>query len=112
MDGSLSELPALVAGAVGIVVGVVAGVAFRLSDRERRQLPPRPEPELDDGLVRVLSVLRSAAVVLDAEDDVVRASPPAYALGVVRNDSLGHPAVRESSQYWPVSAIMPKSIWA
>jgi two-component system sensor histidine kinase SenX3 len=32
-------------------------------------------------------------VVLDEEDDVVRASPPAYALGVVRNDALQHPAI-------------------
>ncbi len=95
MDGFLSGVPVLVAALVGVVVGLVAGVAFRLSEREKQRAPQRPEPELDDGLVRVLSVLRSAAVVLDADDDVLRASPPAYALGIVRNDALGHPAVQD-----------------
>ena len=83
---------------VGLAAGLAAGVAFRLSGRERRHAPPLREPEIDDGLVRVLSVLRSAAVVLDADDEVLRASPPAYALGIVRNDALGHPAVRDLVQ--------------
>jgi two-component system sensor histidine kinase SenX3 len=34
-------------------------------------------------------------VVLDGEDEVIRASPPAYALGVVRNDALVHPAITD-----------------
>ncbi len=45
--------------------------------------------------MRTLSVLRSAAVVLDEEDVVVRASPPAYALGVVRDGRLAHAAIRD-----------------
>ncbi|MBD5786686.1 two-component sensor histidine kinase [Cellulosimicrobium terreum] len=86
---------ALLAGIVGVVVGVVAAIAFRVSDRQRRSAPaPEPAP-LDEGLVRVLAVLRSAAVVLDADGDVVRASPPAYALGVVRGDAIAHPAIRD-----------------
>nr|WP_194720032.1 ATP-binding protein [Cellulosimicrobium arenosum] len=85
----------LVAGIAGVVVGVVAAVAFRVSERQRRSAPPTPPPVLDEGLVRVLAVLRSAAVVLDDDGDVVRASPPAYALGVVRGDTIAHAAVRE-----------------
>ena len=95
VDGIVSGWPVVLAGLLGLVVGVVAMVAFHLSDREQHRIPPRPEPELDDGLVRVLSVLRSAAVVLDADGDVLRASPPAYALGLVRTDALTHAAVRD-----------------
>ncbi len=85
----------LLAGIVGVVVGVVAAVAFRVSEREQRRAPAEPARELDEGLVRVLAVLRSAAVVLDDEGDVVRASPPAYALGVVRGDMVAHAAIRD-----------------
>ena len=85
----------MLAGIVGVVVGVVAAVAFRLSEREQRSARAEPARDLDDGLVRVLAVLRSAAVVLDAEGDVVRASPPAYALGVVRGDAVAHAAIRD-----------------
>ncbi|MFC7880178.1 sensor histidine kinase [Isoptericola sp. NPDC057391] len=93
MDGIIQGVTAVVAGIFGVVVGVVATLAFRFSERVQRRSPEAAPAELDEGLVRVLAVLRSAAVVLDEEDDVVRASPPAYALGVVRNDALQHPAI-------------------
>ncbi len=85
----------VVAGLLGLVTGVVATLAFRWSDRAQHTVPPGPAAVLDDGLVRVLAVLRSAAVVLDAQDRVVRASPPAYALGLVRDGQLAHAAVRD-----------------
>ncbi|WP_265522505.1 sensor histidine kinase [Oerskovia flava] len=93
MNGLIQGVPILVAGVIGLVVGVVAAIAFRVSERQQHRLPPAEPAELDEGLVRVLAVLRSAAVVLDAEDEVVRASPPAYALGLVRNDTVVHPAI-------------------
>jgi two-component system sensor histidine kinase SenX3 len=85
----------LAAGVVGVVVGVIAAIAFRVSERQQRAARAEPAPELDEGLVRVLAVLRSAAVVLDEEAEVVRASPPAYALGVVRGDAIAHAAIRD-----------------
>ena len=85
----------LVAGLIGVLVGVVAVGAFRWSDRDQHTVPPQPERELDDGLVRALAVLRSAAVVLDAEDRVVRASPPAHALGLVRDGRVVHASMRD-----------------
>lgn len=85
----------LLAGIVGVVVGVVAAVAFRVSERAQKGAAAEPARELDEGLVRVLAVLRSAAVVLDDEGEVVRASPPAYALGVVRGDMVAHAAIRD-----------------
>ncbi|WP_278235409.1 ATP-binding protein [Isoptericola sp. AK164] len=93
MEGIIQGVTAVVAGGLGVVVGVVAALAFRLSDRAQQREAETDSAELDQGLVRVLSVLRSAAVVIDDDDEVVRASPPAYALGVVRNDALAHAAV-------------------
>nr|WP_276581858.1 ATP-binding protein [Cellulomonas sp. RIT-PI-Y] len=85
----------LAAGGLGLLVGVGATFAFRWSERVQRTVPEQPAPELDDGVVRVLAVLRSAAVVLDDEDRVVRASPPAYAYGVVRDGQIVHAAVQD-----------------
>ena len=48
VDGIVSGWPVVLAGLLGLVVGVVAMVAFHLSDREQHRIPPRPEPELDD----------------------------------------------------------------
>jgi len=83
------------AGLLGLLVGLAATFAFRFSDRAQHAVPARPDRELDDGLVRVLSVLRSAVVVLDDDDRVLRASAPAYAFGVVRDGQIPHPAIRE-----------------
>ena len=85
----------LLAGLVGVLLGVGAALAFRASERAQRTVPPQPEPELDDGLVRTLAVLRSAAVVLDADDRVVRASAPAYAMGLVRDGRVVPAAIRD-----------------
>ncbi|NKY22936.1 two-component sensor histidine kinase [Cellulomonas denverensis] len=91
----LTGLMMLAAGGLGLVVGVGATLAFRWSERAQRTVPERPELVLDDGLVRVLAVLRSAAVVLGDDDQVIRASPPAYAYGVVRDGQIVHAAIRE-----------------
>ncbi|MBE7699206.1 two-component sensor histidine kinase [Oerskovia sp. Sa1BUA8] len=90
MEGIQEGVSLLVAGVIGLLVGVFATLAFRFSERSSRRMPDEEAPELDEGLVRVLAVLRSAAVVLDSEGEVVRASPPAYALGVVRGDAIVH----------------------
>ncbi|MCL2091945.1 MAG: ATP-binding protein [Micrococcales bacterium] len=84
----------LAAGLVGLLVGTSATLAFRWSERVQRTVPPGPEPVVDDGVVRVLAVLRSAAVVVDDAAAVVRATPAAYALGLVRDGGLGHASVR------------------
>ncbi|CAM5788819.1 sensor histidine kinase [Cellulomonas persica] len=94
MDG-VDGLAPLVAGILGLAVGLGATLAFRWSERAQSSVPPQPEPEVDEGLVRTLAVLRSAAVVLDDEDRVVRASAPAYALGLVRGGRVAPPAVRD-----------------
>ena len=94
MDGG-NGLALLVAGILGLAVGLGAAFALRWSAHPQAEAPPRPEPEVDDGLVRTLAVLRSAAVVLDDADHVVRASAPAYALGLVRGGRVAPPAIRD-----------------
>jgi two-component system sensor histidine kinase SenX3 len=82
--------PGLIAAAalVGLLVGLAAGLASRVSERQQTRVPPQPEPILPSGVAEVLSVLPSLAVVLDAGDTVLRASPAAYALGIVRGDRI------------------------
>ncbi|BDZ42620.1 two-component sensor histidine kinase [Paraoerskovia sediminicola] len=94
-EGVINGVSVLAAGIVGVVVGVVAAIAFRFSERVQKAQPEEPSSELDEGLIRVLAVLRSAAVVLDGDGEVLRASPPAYALGVVRDDAIAHASIRE-----------------
>ncbi len=93
--GCVDWWPGLVGGLVGLLVGVGATLAFWLSERAQRRMPDLPEPELDDGLVRALTVIRSGAVVLDDADRVVRASAAAHVLGLVRDGRLVHAAIRE-----------------
>jgi two-component system, OmpR family, sensor histidine kinase SenX3 len=75
-------------GVVGVLLGAGAVLAFRVSERAQQALPDQPEPVVPPGVGAVLSVVRSSAVVVDAEDHVLQASAPAYALGLVRGDRL------------------------
>jgi two-component system, OmpR family, sensor histidine kinase SenX3 len=75
-------------GVIGILLGAVAVLAFRVSERAQQAMPEQPEPVVPPGVGGVLSVLRSSAVVVDAEDYVLKASAPAHALGLVRGDRL------------------------
>jgi two-component system sensor histidine kinase SenX3 len=70
----------------GVVVGG-AVLAWALSDRQFRSAVP-VEPAVSPGAAAVLSVLRSSAVLVDEDDEVVKASAPAYAFGLVRGTEL------------------------
>ncbi|EGJ76417.1 putative two-component system sensor kinase [Streptomyces sp. Tu6071] len=82
---------AAAAALAGLCTGVIAALAFRWSERELKR-PTRTslhtEAVLPPGVDTVLSVLSSSAVVLDEEDNVVKASSAAYALGLVRGGRL------------------------
>src|SRR4051812_5558390 len=54
-----------------------------------------PEPALPPGVAAVLSVLRSSALVVDADDTVLKASAPAVAMGIVRDHEI---TVRELAE--------------
>jgi two-component system sensor histidine kinase SenX3 len=81
---------AALSGVVGVLVGAGAVVAFNLSEREQRRVVATESPAslLPAGVADVLAVLRSSAVVLDVDDRVVRSSPAALAMGLVRADRL------------------------
>ncbi|HEY0949231.1 sensor histidine kinase [Nocardioides sp.] len=79
---------AFLAALIGAVVAGGAVLAWHLSDRQQRHVVPVEEPVVPVGVAAVLSVLRSSAVVVDDADVVLKASAPAYAMGLVRGTSL------------------------
>ncbi|WP_184820182.1 ATP-binding protein [Jiangella mangrovi] len=114
------DVDAVTAGAlaacVGAAVGLAAGLAFKAS--ERAQHPPEPPrtSRVPEGVDEVLSVLRSSAIVLDSALDVVKASPSAYAFGLVRHDRVAVPElvelterVRRDGQIREVQLEIPRS---
>ncbi len=80
----------LIAGLIGLAMGVFGMFAFSLSDRSRRHTVEITEPTLPDGAAEVLSVVGKAYIVIDTVDGVVRASPGAYAYGLVRGHTVVH----------------------
>lgn len=79
---------AVLTGIVGLGLGIAGILAFRFSERSRDAADLHSEDDLPEGIAEVLAVLPSAAIVLDAGDDVVKASPAAYTFGLVRGHSL------------------------
>ena len=82
---------------VGIAVGAAAGFAYHFSQRDlrgnsRRKATTAPSSE---NIVPVLAVLRSTVVVLDEDDEVLRASASAYTFNIVRDDAICEPAVAQ-----------------
>lgn len=73
---------------LGVLVGAVGVLAFRLSEREQRGPGRSDDGTVDDDVVSVLSVLPQSVIVLEPDDEVLRASPAAYSFGLVRNDAL------------------------
>lgn len=85
----------LIAGLIGLSLGVVGMLFFSLSERLRRSPVDIAEPVLPDGAAEVLSVVGRAYIVLDTVDGVVRASPGAYAFGLVRGHTVVHAELLE-----------------
>ena len=79
---------AFLAALVGAMVAGGAVLAWAVSDRQQHRTPPVEEPIVPAGVATVLSVLKSSAVVVDDGDTVLKASAPAYAMGLVRGTEL------------------------
>jgi two-component system, OmpR family, sensor histidine kinase SenX3 len=79
---------ACLAALLGAVVSGGAVFAWHVSDRQQHHVPVVHDPAVPPEVATVLSVLRSSAVVVDDSDTVLKASAPAYALGLVRGTSL------------------------
>ncbi len=79
---------AVLGGAVGMALGAVTVLAWRVSERDQQRVPPAPEPLVPAGVAAVLSVLRSSALVVSFDDEVLKASAPAYSMGLVRRSRV------------------------
>jgi two-component system sensor histidine kinase SenX3 len=84
------------AGGVGVLTGVAAMLAFRVSEAAQSGPPEEAAaPLVPAPAESVLAVLGSSTVLVDRDDAVVRASPAAYAFGLVRDGGLVHDELRE-----------------
>ena len=87
----LSVDPTTQAALAAVIGAIVAGggvLAWHISDRQQSMRPHHNEPLVPVGVAAVLAVLRSSAVVVDPDDRVLKASAPAYALGLVRGNEV------------------------
>jgi len=86
----------VIAGLIGLSLGIFGILAFRVSEQQRQLTDMEfADPSLPDGAAEVLAAVGRAFVVVDAIDGVVRASPAAYAYGLVRGHTLVHDQVLE-----------------
>ena len=89
-----STTQALLFALLGAVLGAGVVLAWRISESQTR-----PELTLSStlppGIAAVLSVLRSSALVVDGGEQVLKASAPAIAMGLVRDRRI---AVRELAE--------------
>jgi two-component system sensor histidine kinase SenX3 len=86
----------VIAGLIGLSLGIFGVLAFRVSEQQRQLTDMEfDDPALPDGAAEVLAAVGRAFVVVDAIDGVVRASPAAYAYGLVRGHTLVHDQVLE-----------------
>ena len=85
VDPTTQALLLVLFGAV-LVAGVV--LAWWVSEQQRRAPDHAVAPEVPAGVDAVLSVLKSSALVVNDDDQVLKASAPAYALGLVRGKEL------------------------
>jgi two-component system sensor histidine kinase SenX3 len=91
--------PTMQAGLAAIIGAIVAGgavLAWHISDRQRYTMPTQEAPAVQEGVAAVLSILRSSAIVVDESDDVLKASAPAYAFGLVRGNTVVVPELLDS----------------
>lgn len=88
----------LVAGLIGLALGTFGVLAYRVSEKQRELLDiDAGELALPPGSAEVLAVVGRAFVVLDDVDGVVRASPAAYAYGLVRGHTVVHKELLDMS---------------
>ncbi len=85
----------VLAAVLGAVLGGGVALAWRASEALLHPREAEEEPVLPPGVTSVLSVLASSALVVQHDDTVVKASAPAYAMGLVRNRRLLLPEVIE-----------------
>jgi two-component system sensor histidine kinase SenX3 len=86
-----SSTAALVGGLIGAVLGAITVLAWRLSERDQGRVPLAVEPLVPPGAAAVLSVLRSSALVVGTDDQVLKATAPAHLMGLVEGTRVDVP---------------------
>ena len=71
--------------------GAAFMIVLHMAERRGASAAKVVAPTIPDGVDQVLDVMESAGVVLDPSNNVLRASPGAVAIGLVRNQQLVHP---------------------
>jgi two-component system sensor histidine kinase SenX3 len=77
--------------AFGLIVGAGGAIAVIAAHRRGQRAVAVVYPSLPDGVDEVIDSLESAGVVLDASNNVIKASTGALAFGLVWNQHLVHP---------------------
>lgn len=80
----------LTALAFGIFLGAAFLIVLHMAERRGSSAAKVVAPTIPDGIDQVLEVLESGGIVLDPSNNVLRASPGALAMGLVRQQSLVH----------------------
>ncbi|QTX03978.1 sensor histidine kinase [Agromyces archimandritae] len=92
MDSTWLVLAAL---ALGLFVGSAFVVVLHMAELRGSNAVKVVNPVVPDGVDQVLDALDSAGLVLDPSNNVLRASPGALAMGIVRNQAVVHPELLE-----------------
>jgi two-component system sensor histidine kinase SenX3 len=80
----------LAALAFGVFLGAGFMVVLHMAERRGSAAARVVAPTIPDGVDQVLEVLESAGIVVDPSNNVLRASPGALAMGLVRGQALVH----------------------
>jgi two-component system sensor histidine kinase SenX3 len=92
MDSTWVVVAAL---ALGLFLGAAFMVVLHMAERRGESAARVAAPTVPEGIDQVLEVLDSAGVVLDPSNNVLRASPGALAMGLVRGQALAHAELLE-----------------
>ena len=79
----------------GVIVGVGVTLVVVIAAQRGRLAAQVANQAVPEGVDQVLDALESAGVVIDASNNVLKASPGALALGLVFNNALVHPELVE-----------------
>lgn len=92
MDSTWVVVAAL---ALGLFLGAAFMAVLLMAERRGQSAARVAAPTVPEGVDQVLEVLDSAGVVLDPSNNVLRASPGALAMGLVRGQALAHAELLE-----------------
>ena len=85
----------LVSLALGLAVGAGFVALLHMAEHRGRRAADVVNPAVPDGIDQVLDALESAGIVLDPSNNVIKASPGAFSMGLVWNQQLVHPELLE-----------------